>query len=530
MSNKHTTWHQLLWPLVIPTSIWAFIFIYSGILHAGFNYFVDDHWILRSHRDYTSLNDIFVQPFTSLFSQQQYRFRPLYDVFVRLFSQLYGLHPLIWYLSSFLVAISTTGVLYLVGRLQNFSVGESLGFASLVVFGQQASTYSRHGTPETTATLLVALALFFASLNIANRKIQSLVNFLFALFALLSALNKEACILFLPGLSLFKLWVSSQKSGLFFRASLAKNRNNIIFLVTVFSLCLAYIKLAQIGGTGYAGIDRDTLSIGHLIGSLTANGVIFGLAIASNITYAVIYFRDRENTQRLESGGFYIVIAMMIIPQLILYNKTQMVWHYSLPAAIGVSLLTFEAIKKIRSRSKIVAQRLMMICTIVICLQVIFTANYFQEVAIRVSRIQSMVADISNCVGQTDPLVIAGNPYTNLEMLESFQIVSSEILKNDRVFLATYGSQKSHLKIDIMQEEEKPWYFLDPEYIHKKYIHRTIDSLDLPSRSKIKGIVLANAKKVEPKFAELKLDWFVLERLNKRYYPELDLSVYCQSN
>jgi hypothetical protein len=301
--------------------------------------------------------------------------------------------------------------------------------------------------------------------------------------------------------------------------------NNAIIIA-----CLTYIKVANISGTGYAGIDRDTLSIDNLIGSLTANGAIFGLAIASNITYAVIYVRDRVDSQKLNRAGFYLLIALMIIPQLILYNKTKMIWHYALPAAIGVSLLNFEPIKQIRVRSPIVARRLMLICTLVIALQIFFTANYFREVATRVSSIQRMISDISSCVGKDKPLVIAGNPYTNYEMLDAFKVVSHEILKNDRVFLATYGSQKSQITLDILKEEDKPWYFLDPEYIHQQYTDRTIEDLDLSSRAKIQGVLLANAQKVEPKLAELQLDWFALTGLNKKDYSQLDLSLYCRHN
>jgi hypothetical protein len=244
---------------------------------------------------------------------------------VRLFAQLYGLHPFVWYLSSCLVAIATTGILYIIGRLQKFSVAESLGFASLAIFGQQAATYARHGTPETTSTLLVALALLFATVNSDRVKIQTIVDFLFGIFALLSALNKEACILFLPSLCLFKVWNLSQQQKLSWRYSWVKNKINVIFLLIIFIACLTYIKVANISGTGYAGIDRDTLSIDNLIGSLTANGAIFGLAIASNITYAVIYVRDRVDSQKLNRAGFYLLIALMIIPQLILYNKTKMI-------------------------------------------------------------------------------------------------------------------------------------------------------------------------------------------------------------
>jgi hypothetical protein len=525
-SRQYQSGYKFLFPLLIFSLIWGIIFIYSGIFNAGFNYFVDDHENILNHQAYTTFKDIIVNPFTALWSGQPTgRFRPVYDVFVCLYAKLYGLNPFLWYLSSFLAATTTTTVLYLIGRLQKFSWIEATGFATLIVFGQQASTYTRFGTPETTSTLLIALAFLFASLDFKNKIVQIFINYLFVFFTILSALNKEACILMIPALAFFKAWSLSQRAGIPFRIAFLKNRFNLLFLLFAFLIFIAYIKLNSINGPGYAGIDRETLSIPHLISSLTGNGAMFGVAILANIIYFITYLNKHDRVDR-DDRSFYILIALIIIPQLILYNKTGMFWHYCLPAAIGVSLLTFWPIAQIRQQSMHNAKMITLIILGVISLQIIFTLNYFKDVSAHVSSIQPMLSNISSCVGKKDLLVIVGNPFIDNESLYAFKHISEKILNHDRTILATVGSQKSHLITNIWQEAEKPWLYLDVQALEKKYNGQTIKTLNPQDLSKIKGIVLNHSNTIEQPLLALKLDWF-RQDLTKKYYPELQMSVYC---
>jgi hypothetical protein len=521
-TKKYNNTYNFLIPLIIFTIIWAFIFISSGIFNAGFNYFVDDHEIVLSYQNYTSFDDIIVKPFTSLFSAEpKNRFRPLYDVFLRLFSQVYGLNPSVWYFSSFIVATMTTWIFYIVGRLQKFSCLEAGGFATLIVFGQQASTYTRFGTPETTSTFLVALVFLFGSLNFKNNISQAISNFFFIFFAMLSALNKEACILILPAMCFFKIWHLSTQSGISLKEAFFKNRISVLVVLASFLGFLTWLKLGNVNGPGYAGVDRDTLSIEHFISSLTSNGAIFGSAILANIVYLRKYHNQSVT-------AFYILIFLIIIPQLIIYNKTGLFWHYVLPAAIGVSWLTFYPISKIARQSHSLGTRLTAIVIIVIIAQIIFTRNYFQETANRVRIIQSLVTETSTCVNRHDSLAIVGNPYTNFEILYAFTTISSQVIKNDQTYLATYGSKNSQLSIDILKSEEQSLSFLNPKELEDRYRKMTISRLDGEGRSKIKGIVLTNAKRVEQPLSELKLDWFRPDDLIRKYYPEIDISVYCK--
>jgi hypothetical protein len=523
INNRH---HDLILPLMVFISIWSLIFIGSDIINAGFNYLIDDHEILAIHHTYTSFHDIILDPFISLFSDApKSRFRPIYDVLLRLCTQVYGLNPFTWYLSSLLVAITTSIVFYLIGRLQKFSQIESIGFAALIVFGQQSSTYTRFGTPETTATLFVALSFLFASLTSDRQINQRAYDWLFIIFGLLAALNKEACILILPALAAFKIWHLSQISDISLKESFDLNKYPTVFILSCFILFLAYIKLGGVNGPGYAGIDRDTLSIMSILNSLLANGAIFGSALIANIGY-YLTIKDRV---RVRSSGFYISIALIIIPQLILYNKTGMLWHYVLPASIGVSLLTFYPLAKIRSSSTKAYKIAIGLILTILAIQIIFTATYFQTISNRTAPIKTMVSDLANCVRQDAPLAIVGNPYIDYEALTAFYKIADLAIYNNRIWLATYASKNADLSIDVLKTEEQPWYFSNPQPALKSYYkNRTIDRLNPQDLADLKGIVLTHSSKVEKLIGGLNLDWFDPDLFTKKYYSELDITVYCK--
>jgi hypothetical protein len=534
-NRHHYLRSDLFLPLLVFTLIWGLIFISSDLLNAGFNYLVDDHEILVSHNIHTSFQDIFIKPFISLFSSEpKSRFRPLYDVLLRLCTTIYGLNPFFWYLSSLLVAIATSTIFYLVGRLQKFSQLEAIGFAGLIGFGQQAATYTRFGTPETTATLFVALSFLFGSLNsdapeisIRRRSItQQVYDYLFILFAVLAALNKEACILILPGLAYFKIWHRSKTNNISLSASFKQNRVSTIIILTCSIVFLLYIKIAGVSGPGYAGIDRDTLSIISVLNSVLSNGAIFGSASIANIGY----YLTRKERGRVRASSFYLSTALIIIPQLILYNKTGMHWHYILPASIGVSLLTFYPIANIGNRSGKSYKIVMGLVVTILALQLIFTTGYFQTVSKRTAPIQSMISDISNCVGDRASMAIVGNSHVDYEALNAFYRISDLIIHNHQTFLVTYNANKNaNLFIDVLKAREQPGHLSNPQQILKNYYQgRTIDRLNPQQLANLKGIVVNHASKVEKSLVALNLDWFQPNLLVKKYYPELDISVYCK--
>jgi hypothetical protein len=520
-NESYLSKRDFLLPVMIFVIIWTFIFIYTDILNAGFNYILDDHQIVLNHEKYNRSQDIFIEPFSILFSSNSLeRFRPLYDVFLRFFSQAYGLDSFAWYISSFFVAIITTSIFYFVGRLQKLSLIESIGFACLIVFGQQSSTYARFGTPETTSTLLLSFVFLLGSLNTTNKKLQIITDFLFITFAILSALNKEACILMLPALCFFKIWNLSRSKNISLRVAFQKNIFNTTFVCAIFLIFISYIKM-NVHAPSYAS-PETTFSIPNFVNSVRANNRVSELTIIITIAYLTIYRRISNII------SFYILIALIIIPQSIIYNKVGMFGHYLLPATIGISLLVFYQISQIRQQFTSVAKILTLLSFCVILIQIVFTVNYFENAVSNRKSLNSMIVDTSNCVGKSGVMIVVGSPYIHYEALGAFKIISEKVIHNNKTFIATIGSQKSDFLTDVYKEEEKPWYYVDPQISEKLYYNnQALHDMSQQDIANVKGVLVNYSRKIEKPLLELNLDWFN-SKMVKKYYRGIDMSLYCR--
>ncbi|QHV00980.1 hypothetical protein [Synechocystis sp. CACIAM 05] len=521
-------------PILIITVSWIYLFISSGIFKVGFNYFLDDHSILLAHSKSLSFHDIFFTPFATLVSpEQKLRFRPLYDVFIGFLAKVYGLRPLVWYLSSCIIAITTSLLFYLIGRLQNFSYLESILFTGLIVLGPQASTYARFGTPETTSTFLIALAFFVASLKVNQKHLQLFLNSLFLLFSIAASLNKEACILMLPALAFFKVWYISWKEHKSFKKAFLQKKITVLFMIAIFLLLLAYIKLTNVGGPGYAGIDNNTFYITSYINLFQANKSAFGLALITNFMCGIIYFQKICHSKfKLNANvlKFYVFCGLIIIPQMILYSKSGLTTHYLLPASIGISWLTIYPLNTITKKRNLYSKVIAFILTIIIVIAIgnnfMWTKQYFIYTTKRIGDIEEMIQDVSSCTGNNSSLVIFANPYTNYEMIFAFKVISDKIFNNNQVFLATYGTQNSHFITNTINE--KGWHFLNPEALENIYNNQAITSLTKENLEEIKGIVLANAREFERDFTQLKIDGLKLDLFTSKYYENLNIRFYCR--
>jgi len=323
---SQNTLRLTLFPLLFFSGIWLYIFLSSNILFSGFNYFLDDHQILRIHYGNNGFYEIFRDPFLSLFSGEiKTRFRPLYDVFLGFFAKFYGLNPFFWYLSSLVVAILTTTNFYIFGRRLSFPILEAICFALLIVFGEQGSTYARHGTPETTATFLISLSFLCGSWDVnENSKQRFVLDALFILFAVAAALNKEACIFMLPAFAFFKVWFFSYKQKTSIKESILLNKVTPLCLFGVFILLVAYIKLSGVTGPAHAGVDTDIFSLGKLyaLAIIFINNCWFGVIIS--LIYLLLFFLLRfKNSNKLNLNfNFYILSLLIVIPQLVIYANS----------------------------------------------------------------------------------------------------------------------------------------------------------------------------------------------------------------
>jgi|GEM_PF-2000856 len=528
---------EFIFPFLLFVCLWLYIFLSTKIFQEGFNYFLDDYQIFISHSDKLDLNNIFIEPFTSLLpsNETKTRLKPLDDVLRRLFSEIYGLNPFLWYLSSFIIAVATTTNFYIFARLQSFPVLESICFSMLMVFGDQAWTYARFGTAETTATFFTSLAFIFASLSSnKNSKKNIILDCLFFIFAILTALNKEAFLLMLPALAFLKVWVFSQKYEISLYKSFLANKYIVSLILTIFLLIVAYIKLGGFVGMGYAGIDENTFAISNIsrLFKTLINKTSFGLAIILNVIYFILCFLRLKNNQgnRL-NFGFYILSSLMIIPQLILYSKSDMVDHYLLPCVIGVSFFTIYPLVEIQKQFSKYFVILNLFVLVIIYNNIVSTHGYFKYTSNDLNNLKGMVQDISSCLKPNTQLIIFANPYIHYERLYGFKtaIIDKVLeLKKDDVVLATYGHSNSNLKSDVFKEDEKAWSFLKPGDLEISYNHRTIKTVDPSQLKNTQVVVILGFHKFENDFRKLTSDWLDIHQFNYKYHSELDIGIYCK--
>lgn len=535
MINKDTVKLFLL-PFCFFAGIWLYIFLSTNILFSGFNYFLDDHQILINHYQNTDFYQIFIDPLTSLFSDEtKTRFRPLYDILLRFFSQFYGLNPFIWYLSSLVLAIITTTNFYIFGRLLSFPILESICFALLIVFGDQASTYARFGTPETTSTFLISLSFLCCSLNVnKNSRQRFVLDFLFILFSIAASLNKEACILMLPAFAFFKVWFFSHKHKISIKQSIFLNKGTILLLMSAFVLFLTYIKLSGVTGPGYAGIDDDTFSLNKLYTFILLFIKRFWFGIIVNLIYLLLFFLFKsKNSNKLNlDPNFYILSLLIVIPQLVLYTKSGMNAHYLLPCTIGTSLLTIYPLIELRKFSKYFII-LTILLTCLIFRYITYTQVYFNNLSLSLDNVQSMVKDTKSCVDKDSQMIIFGNPYFHYEVLSAYKkgiidnIFSRDGINID-VVLATYGSLNSNLKSNAFRVEENSWIFLKPDDVESWYGNKTIDKLTKENLKNTQSLIIFGFDKFKNDFSKLTSDWFDVNQFNFKYYNKLDVGIYCR--
>ncbi len=517
--------------------IWIFIFISSGIITAGFDYFVDDHEIYRIHREKMDINQIFIIPFTSLLSNTD-RLRPLYNVFNNIFSHLFGINSVVWYCSNLGVAITTSLLFYKLARKELFSVIESILFASIIVFGEQSYIYARFGTPETTANLLISLAFLFGSgaINKDNKKLNILFKVLFVFFSISASLNLEAYILMLPALAFFNVWSYSIRNKISLTNSFVLNKTTALILLSIFIILIAFIKIHGINGPGYAGVDGSLLNITKITNLF--NDILyktcFIIAIFINICYILLSYFSKNKALKKPDYGFYILCGLVIIPQLILYCKSGMYQHYLLPCVIGISLLTIYPLRRIKQLVPTFYPALILLLIIIVYNKAHAALVLFKDRSAHNQAEQIMIADLRFCLKNKSKFMLLANPYINYETIGSLQnsILAKEILNinHNDFYLVTYGSSHSDLKSDAFKGEEQQWSFLNINELTDSYNHIKLQNIPKRDLDKIHAILIFGAQEFEHDFKRRVQNWFNLQQFKYKYYKNTDIGLFCKKS
>jgi len=514
-----------LFSLFVIAGIWTVMFIKSGILNGGFNYFLDDHMIFSYVDSSHSFRYIFIDPFSP--SLEPNRFRPLYWVLFRFFCWLYGLNPLAWHLSCFLFAVATTCVFYFVARQNFWSKIESLLFALLTMIGDQAFTYDRFGTPETTAMLFTALAFLCASVSSRNKIWRQVFDVLLIVFSTLAALNKEACILMLPAFAVYKVWIDSKKNKLTFRQANRSNRLIVMVLLIIFSVCIGYIKVMGIAGPGYAGISQHTFEWHPyviLFKTLIKNTSL-SMAVLINIWFIWENWKKGQ-WQSFYFIGYYFILACIVLPQLVLYSASGINEYYLFPAVIGIAFSTVCPLVGLKEKYPVYFKVGLMIAGLIIAKHCYTTFFHFRYVANYTGEMKALTDDLSRWAGADRRILICGNPLSNFEALGALKIAIEKVVKNNQVFLATYGSRNDMVVTDCFKSDEACWLFLDEKSVENMFGQNLFRNMSRKSRKDIQVVVLFSTDRLGETFPKISYGWFNPKMFTYKDYRLLKMGVY----
>jgi hypothetical protein len=517
---------------------WLLLFLSTGSLWSGFH-FIDDHEIVMIHRD-------LLAPNTNLFEMigkwihydyNHARFRPLYYLHRVIATDIFGLNWLLWYLQNALVAIITTWLLYKFGRVIEFTVQESLFLASLTLLGEPAVIWWRLGTPETIAMPLLAIALLCSALAAKVPTRRWLYDSLFVIFAFLTALCKEAMILFLPALGLIRIWLEHQFNHTSDWRLIKSCAIPILALIVIFGSAIAYIwRVIGLGGTGYAGVGQDSLNLEKIWTaclSLFEAGHLWIPVSIIGVT-SLLMFKDQQfNFNRYKSLiSVVIIFVVAIIPQIVLYAKSGLIGHYFLPAVWACALLTVYALRGHRDYSRWGGRVFSFAIALIIGISTVTTWKACLVFAQDGHRTQALLNQLQRCTIPKQPILVVANPRVNFELSNSLKRYLTYAAHRDQLFLATYGIENAHFFSDSYQEEEASLKFLDPKSVDSFYNSQTIKNLK--NKNQIKAIAVLSSDKLKQDFIDASQDWFnpkQYQESNYRLdYASVSITLYCRNS
>ncbi len=478
--------------LVLISAFWLGVFYFSRSFNQGFH-LIDDHEIIAINHQVIA-GGKFSDHLQGWLNAEAIgiRFRPLWIIFKLLRIQILGQNVSLWIALNMIIAIMTTWVWFLFGLAMNWQHLTAIGFALMIVLGDQSAIYFRLGTPETLSTLVLAFVFYFSLLSTRyNSNYKTFIyNFFELVFLILLALSKENFILILPALVIFKIVQIRFHRKLTWKAACLLCLPYLIVISLVFILNLGFISFLKSSSSlssSYAdnfGLDVTRLSV--TFQSLTQKVlwpfIVFSITCIGVLSLIQKRFLLGELTEE------FILCCAIIIPQIALYSKSGIYERYLLPAIIGYAFLTAASLRLIAQSSKLLSRLLSLSLILMITISFI-KVNYpqFQRYATQRDSFNQLLTLISTNTQKDDAVLVVINPRSFYEFGLSLQKFLMYQLNRKSVYLSSYGSTEADFYTDLVQEAEQAYRTLDPKvYLTEGY---TRFQPDLNS-SKIKSIII----------------------------------------
>jgi hypothetical protein len=313
---------EFITAFALSLSYWALLSLASGLFQGGFQ--LRDDIILADffqRLQSKALPELYREVISADLS---IRFRPLTMLHFMLMVKAYQLNytALLWH--NLLIVSAACAFFHISVRRIGFSRLQAFLFVAILFLGNQGVIGIRLVLAENLGMLFLSLCMW----QLVNGK-----SLTATLFFTLSALSKESFVLLAPAI----LWGDFLLSGESNLKSYIAKRSMLVASISLASMAILAVIIFRVGtnAIGYAGVDAETLSPWKLTN--TALRLLFTKGYLLTLIPAAFLLRKAapmSTTAKNEILRIAILCALIAIPQITLYAKSQIFMHYLMPGML----------------------------------------------------------------------------------------------------------------------------------------------------------------------------------------------------
>ena len=521
--------------LVLIVLILAFLITASktGLLTSGFRYLIDDHQIPLMYNDLKN-KGLIETIFTWInYDRSLSRFRPYYQIQIVALTQLFGLNSVLWFLYINILGSLTAFFLFFFGRLLKFSVPVALVFSISTLLGSQSEIWIRPLIPDSQGMFFLSITLVFLGLSCKYENYSRPNNAFFIIFTILMSLSKESYIIFIPTLIALKIWLFSYFRQVSLWKAVKLNKTSLISLVFILTLEIFYIMFfLGTRGTGYAGVDENSLQISGII-STTNILLRDSFFVITSISIILLLILSRLNKESVwvptkEIFPFFIFFLMSLFPHVLLYSKSGITAGFYLFPFIAIACLFLaKTLSLIGNYSKWLNIIMLSILCIVLVSKFSLAWGMYSQQAHDSKAINSLLKQVEQCTPNDQAILVVVNPRVRYEVADALQRVLRNTANKSNLLVATYGLERTNFYSDTLKNDENNWKFLDPQAVVAMYQNRTI--LNTKNKSSIQAVIIFDG--LNDDFIKTNQEWFFPKKYHLSTFniSFAQASLYCQN-
>lgn len=514
--------HEYLTALLVALVFWFLLLISSGSLFSGYH-FTDDHEITAIHYD-------FVHHHSGLFEVMKQwlkadhlsgRFRPFYYIHRIIETRIFGMNLFLWSSYTGILAALTTFFLFTFGKFLKLSFVAATILAFLTTLGAQSAVWWQLGPAETIGAFLLSVALFFAGLSATQAQYQVLYQSGFVVAAILMSLCKESLVVAIPAIAFMQVWLSRVNSTKSWLQAIKDNQLTLTVLSLICLIEIFFIKyFVGLRGTGYAGVERASFSRILLVAKTLSHygsGWLILLAIALIL---IVNYRSKatHSMRSLISAACpsVLLFILLVLPQLIVYAKSDISQRYLLPAVLGYSLLIALLYQYFQANYKTLSYVVLGLITVSLVINLSIAWNAARVFANEGRSTHALLKTIEMNTKVGEPIVLITHPLVYVEWNLSIKRYLSYIARRNNLYFGTYSPQRDY-------------YFTKALEIYEQ---KSLEQLS--NKDQIQCITVF--PELNNAFLKRSADWFVksnyqayvFEGFNRNLNPNSEIHLYCK--